>query len=90
MVFINTKITNIYNKLKLSPYNGTNRNQHFSVAIRGGKLITPVGNNYHRSKVFGMIRGTIHAEMNTLNYILNSLGNYNKHTRLPKNGRYLL
>lgn len=79
---VSNKINKIYTRLQTTKYKGSLRCQHFAVAIRGGKVITPVAYNYHRTYVFGKKRGTIHAEMNTLNYVLNtdkSVGCYNNH-----------
>jgi hypothetical protein len=78
---VSNKIKKIYNILKGSNYTGDHRCHHFAVAIRGGKVITPVSCNYYRINVFGTARGTIHAEMNSLSYVLNtdkSFG-YNNH-----------
>ena len=69
---VSSKIYRIFDRLKNTPYNGTVSCKHFSVAIRNGKVITPVLFNYHRKYVFGTKRGTIHAEMNSLNYLMNT------------------
>jgi hypothetical protein len=66
------KINRIFSRLRSSSYSGDLRNQHFSVAIRNNMVISPVMCNYNRVYVFGKKRGTIHAEMNSLNYILNN------------------
>jgi len=68
---ISRKIYSIFNRVKNTKYNGTIRCQHFAVAIRGGNMISPVKCNNFRSYVFGKTRGSIHAEMNSLNYVLN-------------------
>ena len=68
---VSRKIYNIFNNVKNTKYNGTIRCQHFAVAIRGVNMISPVKCNNFRSYVFGKPRGSIHAEMNSLNYILN-------------------
>lgn len=70
------KITMIFNQLKNTPYKGTLRCRHFAVAIRGGRVITPVSYNYYRTYVFGKKRGTIHAEMDSLKYLLNTDKSY--------------
>ena len=80
---ISNKINSIFNKLKSLPYTGDLHTHHFSIAIRQGKMISPVSCNYFRTYVFGKIRGTMHAEMGTLNYILNS----NKSISSPYNHR---
>jgi hypothetical protein len=79
---VSNKINMIYNRLKDSKYIGNIRCRHFAVAIRGGKVVSPVSCNYYRTNVFGKIRGTIHAEMNSLSYVLNtdnSVNGYNNH-----------
>lgn len=53
-------------------YKGDLSNKHFSVALVKGKIISPVVNNYHRVNVFGTLRGSLHAEMATMNYVLSS------------------
>lgn len=73
---VSNKIIRIFNRLKNTPYKGTLRCQHFAVAIRGGRVITPVSYNYHRTYVFGKKRGTIHAEMNSLKYLVNTDKSY--------------
>lgn len=72
MSHVSNKIIRIFNRLKNTQYKGTLRCQHFAVAIRGGRVITPVSYNYYRTYVFGKKRGTIHAEMNSLKYLLNT------------------
>jgi len=67
------KIRNIYNNLKDSVYKGDIHNIHFAVAIRKGKVISPVGFNYLRTMVFGKANGVFHAEMNVSNYFKNLL-----------------
>lgn len=82
---ISNKIYNIFNRLKESPYTGNIRCHHFSVAIRSGKQISPISYNYYRHTVLGKVRGTMHAEMGSLTYILNtdrSNGCYNNHKSL--------
>lgn len=73
---VSNKIIRIFNRLKNTQYKGTLRCQHFAVAIRGGRVITPVSYNYHRTYVFGKKRGTIHAEMNSLKYLVNTDKSY--------------
>ena len=69
---VSNKIIDIFNKLKNTEYKGTLRCQHFSVAIRGNRIITPVLQNHFRTYVFGKKRGTMHAEMNSLKYLINT------------------
>lgn len=46
--------------------------RHYAVGLRNGKPCTPILQNTHRLKVFGTIRGTMHAEMHVLCYIFNT------------------
>ena len=75
---VSKKIYNIFNRIKRTKYTGEIRCQHFAVAIRGNNMISPVKCNHFRSYVFGKTRGSMHAEMNSLNYILNN----NPYTRI--------
>ena len=77
-----TRIFEIFEQIKHTPYGGDVKlSRHFAVAIRKGKIITPVSCNYHRTYVFGKTRGTMHAEMNASNYVINTSGftGFNKH-----------
>ena len=90
---VSTKIYKIFSTLQNTPYKGTIRCHHFSVAIRGGKMITPVAYNDYRTNVFGKARGTIHAEMGSLHYLLNadkSVGGYNNHKLLYEHHKRVL
>ena len=69
---VSRKIYNIFNRIKETKYNGTIRCQHFAVSIIGSNIISPVKCNNFRSYVFGKQRGSIHAEMNSLNYVINN------------------
>ena len=88
---VSNKIMNIFNNLRNTEYKGTVRCQHFSVAIRGNRVITPVLQNHFRTYVFGKKRGTIHAEMNSLKYLINTdksfSGYVNDKSRI---GQYIL
>lgn len=88
---VSNKIIDIFNNLKNTKYNGTLRCRHFSVAIRSNRVITPVLQNHFRTYVFGKKRGTMHAEMNSLKYLINtdkSVSGYsNNKSRL---GQYIL
>lgn len=66
------KINIMFARLQNSPYTGDLQTHHFSVAIRNNIAITPVMCNYNRFYVFGKKRGTMHAEMSSLNYLLNT------------------
>ena len=69
---VSNKIIDIFNNLRDTKYKGNLRCQHFSVAIRGNRVITPVLQNHFRTYVFGKKRGTMHAEMNSLKYLINT------------------
>lgn len=69
---VSNKINRLFNRLRTSKYTGDLQNKHFAVVIRSNIAISPVLCNYSRSYVFGKARGTLHAEMNGLNYVLNS------------------
>lgn len=90
---VSNKIIRIFNRLKNTPYKGTMRCRHFAVAIRGGCVITPVSYNYYRTYVFGKKTGTIHAEMNSLKYLVNtdkSYSGYSNNTSLCVKQQYIL
>lgn len=73
MYSIPKKIHNLFDQLQQSIYNGNiDSHHHFSIAIRNNMAVSPVLCNYSRAYVFGKIRGTMHSEMSTLNYILNN------------------
>jgi hypothetical protein len=82
---VSDRVNTIFNNIKDSTYTGDLWCQHFAVGIRKGKIITPIMCNYNRTIVFGKISGSIHAEMNVINYLLNTnriykclKGGYNK------------
>ena len=68
------KISRIFDKIKIDDddHNGQMYRKHYAVAVRNNKVITPLVHNYYRTNVFGKVRGTIHAEMNALNNVLNA------------------
>lgn len=73
MLSVSKRIQHIFDILGTKkPYNGDVQVEHYSVAIQNGKIISPLLNNYHRTKVLGVIKGTIHAEMAVINFIVNS------------------
>ena len=90
MSIASNKINNIFNNLKNSEYKGGMYYKHLSVVIRNNIVISPILCNYNRSYVFGKTRGTLHAEMNSLNYIINNDKssccriNHRTHTMQPK------
>lgn len=70
-VEVPVKIYNIFNRIKDTTYIGDIQRHHFAVAIKKGKVISPVGYNYFRLKTLGILCGTIHAEMYIINYLVN-------------------
>lgn len=49
------------------------KQKHSSVAIRNGKLITPLFYNYKRNNILGKRCCSAHSEICVINYLLNSL-----------------
>lgn len=76
---VSNKINKIFKRLQGSKYTGSLQRRHFSIALRGGKQVSPVSCNYHRTIVFGKIRGSLHAEMNSLGYVLNTDSSFREH-----------
>lgn len=74
------KLNNIINNLKNEAQKSTVSHKHACVAIIGNKTISPYFHNYMRYQVFGIICGSCHAEMATINYLLNTIcrGSYRK------------
>ena len=64
---------NLVNKLKNEAEKSPVINKHACVAVVGNKLVSPPFHNYMRYQVFGFICGSCHAEMATINYLLNTL-----------------
>lgn len=80
---IPVKIYNIFNRIKDTTYIGDIDRSHFAVAIKKGKIISPVGYNYYRLKSLGILNGSLHAEMNVINYLVNMYRfNRKKYSRL--------
>ena len=76
---MSNKINKIYHRLQQSKYTGDiNHHHHFAVAIRNGKVVTPVSCNYARVYVFGKIRGSMHSEMSSLNYLMRGCVSHTK------------
>lgn len=73
---VSKKIYNIYNNLKDLPYKGDINSQHFSVAVYKGKIISPLSYNYLRTFSLGKLKGSVHAEISTINNVLNSQNSY--------------
>jgi hypothetical protein len=49
------------------------KQKHACVAIRNGKVISPMFHNYIRDFMFHSKCGSAHAEMAVLNYLINTL-----------------
>ena len=67
------KLNNIIDKLKQEALKSDMRHKHACVAIKHGRMITPTFHNYMRSYMFNYKCGSAHAEMVTINYLINSL-----------------
>ena len=67
------KYDNIIHKLKDEASKSDMCHKHACVAIKHGRMITPTFHNYMRSYMFNYKCGSAHAEMATINYLLNSL-----------------
>ena len=74
------QLSKIINRLKNEAEKSVISNKHACVAIIGNKVVSPFFHNYMRYQVFGFICGSCHAEMATINYLLNTLcrGSYRK------------
>jgi AAA15 family ATPase/GTPase len=67
------KINNIVEKLKEEAKKSDMCHKHACVAIKKGRMITPIFHNYMRTYIFNFKCGSAHAEMATINYLLNSI-----------------
>lgn len=67
------KINNIVEKLRKEASKSDMCHKHACVAIKQGRMITPTFHNYMRTYMFNFKCGSAHAEMATINYLLNSL-----------------
>lgn len=74
------KLINLINKLRDESEKSVITNKHACVAVIGNKAVSPFFHNYMRYQVFGFNCGSCHAEMVTINYLLNTLcrGSYRK------------
>ena len=68
---VSKKINNAVSKVINTPYKGRMNSQHLCVGLNKGRIMTPVGYNYHRSMVFGELKGSLHAEMAVVYYLIN-------------------
>jgi tRNA(Arg) A34 adenosine deaminase TadA len=68
-----TIINTIINKLQIEASKSEMSHRHACVAVKNGNIITPTFHNYIRSYIFRYKCGSAHAEMATINYIINSL-----------------
>ena len=62
----------IIDKLRAEAHKSDIAHKHACVAIRKGKLISPTFHNYIRMYIYDYKCGSAHAEMVTMNYLLNS------------------
>lgn len=68
---VSNKVSNAISKVINTPYIGRMSSQHLCIGLTKGKIISPVGYNYHRSMVFGELKGSLHAEMYIVYYLIN-------------------
>jgi len=62
----------IIDKLRAEAHKSDIAHKHACVAIRKGNLISPMFQNYRRMYIYDYKCGSAHAEMATMNYLLNS------------------
>jgi len=67
------KIENIVDMLRQEACKSDMNHKHACLAIKQGNIITPSFHNYMRSYIFNYKCGSAHAEMATVNYLINSL-----------------
>lgn len=70
---VSLNIYKLFLQLVSKKYNGDLKCQHLSLVMCKGKVISPIGYNYGRVYIFGEKRGTFHAEMSNMNYLVNNL-----------------
>ena len=63
----------ILEKLKSESQKSDLQSKHACVAFKNGKVITPFFHNYMRTYIYDFKCGSAHAEMSTINYIINTL-----------------
>lgn len=67
------KIERIVDILKHYTGKSDMNHKHACLAIKKGNIITPSFHNYMRTYIFNYKCGSVHAEMATINYLINSL-----------------
>ena len=67
------KMFRVVDKLRLEASKSDMCHKHACVAIKKGRMISPTFHNYMRPYMFNYKCGSAHAEMATINYLLNSL-----------------
>ena len=67
------KLDHIIELLKDESTKSNLQNKHACIAIQNGKLMSPTFHNYMRTYVYNYRCDSMHAEMATINYIINSL-----------------
>ena len=67
------KLSNLITNLKDEASKSKICHKHACVAVIGNKPISPYFHNYMRYQIFGFTCGSCHAEMATINYLLNTL-----------------
>jgi hypothetical protein len=69
----NQKIFKYINKLQVEALKSNLAHKHACIAISKGKQVSPPFHNYMRCYMFNQKCGSAHAEMATVNFLLNSL-----------------
>lgn len=67
------KLQQFVNKLRKEASKSELNHKHACMAISKGKAVTPTFHNYMRTYIYIFKFGSAHAEMATINYLLNSL-----------------
>lgn len=63
----------IVDKLRVEAHKSDISHKHACIAMRKGKAISPTFHNYRRAYICEYKCGSAHAEMATMNYLLNSM-----------------
>ena len=58
---------------EVSKKSDVKNSKHACIAIKQGIQISPIFYNYMRVSIFNYKCGSLHAEMSTINYLINSL-----------------
>lgn len=78
------KIFSLVHKLLEEAKKSDLMHKHACIAVIKGKQISPTFHNYMRSNMFYQNCGSAHAEMATVNYLLNSLWRERWYKKRPR------